>query len=105
MINCYRDKEGRRSVDPNGLHPLIATFLEQDVQSGPRGCQELLNTIDEIENGRRLEWSGTYNAHAVTIRPDGVVIENLWSDSFGVAHLPLEVFRGCIKAWAAFFSS
>ena len=92
-------------MTPNGLPPLIATFLEEDVQSGPSGCQELLNTIEEIENGRRLQWSGTYNAHAVTIRPDGVVIENLWSDSFGVAHLPLEVFRGCLKAWAAFFSS
>lgn len=105
MIKCYRDEKGYRRVNPNGLHPLIATFLEEDVQSGFVGCQELLNTLGEIRDGRRVEWSGTYNAHAVTIGLDGAVIENLWDDSLGVAHLPLDVFRGCIEAWAAFFSS
>ncbi len=103
MIKLYRDNEGYRCVDPNGLHPLIASFLEQDVQSGFSGCQELLEIVDDIEHGRRVEWSSTYNAHAVTIRPDGVVIENLWDDSLGVAHLPLKVFRSCIESWAEFF--
>lgn len=104
MIGTYRDEEGYRRFNPNGLHPLIATFLEEDVQSGPSGCRELLNTIEEIKGGRRSEWSGTYNAHAVTIRPDGVVIENLWCNTLGVAHLPLNVFRDCLETWSASFS-
>jgi hypothetical protein len=105
MIRCYRDEDDYRRAAPNGVHPLIASFLDSDVRSGPGECQELIRLIEAVKDGRRLEWSGTYNAHAVTIRPDGVVIENLWDDSLGVAHIPLELFRDCLEAWAAFLSS
>jgi hypothetical protein len=33
------------------------------------------------------------------------VIENLWDDSLGVAHIPFELFRDCLEAWATFLSS
>jgi len=105
MIRCYRDEDGYRRAAPTGVHPLIANFLDSDVRSSPCECQELLGLIEEVKEGRRLEWSSTYNAHAVTIRPDGVVIESLWDDSLGVAHIPLERFRDCLEAWAAFLSS
>ena len=105
MIRCYRDEEGYCRVDAKDLHPLIAAYLEQDVQGDPVACQELFGILEEVEHGRRVEWSGTGNAHTVTIRPDAVVIHNEWDDSLGDAHLPRDVFRGCIEAWQACISS
>ena len=101
MIKCYQDERGYPRVDPNGLHPLIAAYLEQDVQGSRGACQELLAALEEVKNGRLPEWSGTGNAHTVSIRPDVVMIHNEWDDSLGNAHLPLDVFRGCIEAWEA----
>jgi uncharacterized protein YacL (UPF0231 family) len=105
MIKCYRDGEGYCRVDANDLHPLIAAYFEQDVQGDPVACRELLGVLEEVEDGRRTEWSGTGNAHTVTIRPDAVVIHNEWDDSLGDANLPCDVFRGCIEAWKACISS
>jgi uncharacterized protein YacL (UPF0231 family) len=104
MIKCYRDKEGYLRVDANGLHPLIAAYVEQDVQGDPAACLELLSIIDEVKNGHRVGWSGTGNAHTVTIRPDVVVIHNEWDDSLGDAYMPVEDFRCCIETWLACIS-
>ena len=103
MIKFYRDKAGYCRVDANDLHPLIAAYLEQDVQ-GPGSCQLLVGILEEVKDGRRSKWSGTGNAHTVTIRPDVVVIRNVWDDSLGEARLPYDVFRGCVEAWKAFIS-
>jgi hypothetical protein len=92
-------------VDANDLHPLIAAYLEQDVQGSTGTCQELISILDEIKEGRLREWSGTGNAHTVTIRPDIVVIHNEWDESLGDAYLAHNVFRDCIEAWGACISS
>ncbi|WP_315852310.1 YacL family protein [Paludisphaera rhizosphaerae] len=105
MINCYRDEEGCFRVDANDLHPLIAAYLEQDVQRSLSACQNLLDILEDVKAGHRAEWSGTGNAHTVTIRPEAVVIHNEWDDGLGDAHLPCDVFRDCIEAWKACISS
>ena len=105
MIKCYRDEQGFRRVDPNGLHPLIASYLEQDVQGSRSACQELVGIIAEVADGCRTEWSGTGNAHTVTIRPGVVVIHNEWDDSLGDARLPLGLFLDCVEAWNAYIAS
>jgi hypothetical protein len=63
-----------------------------------------LAALDEIKEGHLPEWSGTGNAHTVTMRPDAVVIHNEWDDSLGDARLSLDVFRDCIQAWEACIS-
>ena len=83
MIKCYRDQTGYCRVDPGDVHPLIAAYLEQDVQQDLHFCQELLGVVDEVKGGRRGEWEATGNAHTVTIQPGVVVIRNEWDDSLG----------------------
>ena len=105
MIKFYRDERRRARVDVNGLHPLISSFLEQDLQESSRLCRQMIDIIDEFKEGNQSEQSSTGNAHTVTLRPDFVVIHNEWDDSFGDAVLSTDLFRSCIEAWEAFISS
>jgi hypothetical protein len=104
MIKCYRDERGFRRVDPNGLRPLIASFLEDDVQGCLPTCQELLDILDGFENGQGAEWSETGNAHTVTIRPGVVEIRRACDDGLGEARFPHDVFRACLEDWKTFIS-
>ena len=105
MIKCYIDVSGYHRVDANDVHPLIGSYLEQDVQRYPTACDEVLKSLEEVEKGIRDSWSGTGNAHTVTIDPDGVSIVNEWDDSFGMARLSHSVFRQSVEAWRQFIAS
>lgn len=105
MIKCYRDADGHRRVDPRDVHPLISAYLEQDVQGSRETCRKLLRILDAVASDSMPEWSGTGNAHTVTIRRDGVDIVNEWDDSLGEAHLTLDEFRRCLQEWTRFLES
>ncbi len=105
MIKCYRDSSGYCRVDANDVHPHIAAYLEQDVQSDVAYCREMTALIDEVTSGKRDRWSGTGNAHTVTLRPGEVSITNEFDDSLGSAKIPLDVFRKCIDVWKDCISS
>ena len=102
MIKCYRDSKGMRRVDANDVHPLIGPYLEQDIQNSWRGCDCLLQVIEDMSSGKQEEWKGTGNAHTLTIRDNKVTIENDWDDSMGTANISLSVFRECVLAWREF---
>ena len=99
MIRCHRDPDGFCRVDPIDVHPLVGTYLEQDVQGDLATCDDLVRILDEVEQGRCSEWSGTGNVHTLTIRKSRVSIENEWDDSLGQAQIPLSLFRQCVVAW------
>jgi len=100
MIKCHRDADGNCRVDPQGFHPLIGTYLEQDVQGSRETCRELLGILDAIKSNEMTAWSGTGNAHTLTIRRDGVEILNEWDDSLGEARLTIDEFRECLLEWS-----
>jgi uncharacterized protein YacL (UPF0231 family) len=104
MIRCYRDEYGCNRVKMLRGHANIGFFLEDDVQSGISGCKEYLDIVRSIEEEQRVEWSGTGNSHTVTIRRDGVTIENVWAEGFGTEKLSLPEFKKCLEAWLALIS-
>jgi uncharacterized protein YacL (UPF0231 family) len=104
-IRCYRDKFGSRRVDTRGKHHNIGSFLEEDIQGSDNSCQETLEIVQAVAEGKLSEWEGTGNAHTVTIKPNGVTIECIWDESLGVAELSLDDFRECLKEWLAFIST
>jgi hypothetical protein len=59
----------------------------------------MLGVLDAVESGGRSEWSGTGNAHTVSINRSGVEIVNVWAASSGQAHLSVDEFRSCILTW------
>jgi uncharacterized protein YacL (UPF0231 family) len=102
MIKCYLDESGSRRVDPQDLHPLIASFLEQDVQSSITSCDQYLQAIQSVCSGIVPEWIGIGNAHTLSIRRSEVTIENEWDDSFGIAHLSHSEMKKSLEMWREF---
>jgi hypothetical protein len=105
MTRCFRDDNGFPRVESQGGHPNIGTYLEQDIGSSIRGCQGCMSVVEDVEAGRLPKWSGTGNAHTVTIRPDGVSIENVWDESVGVAEMSILEFKQCLGSWLRLISS
>ena len=99
MIRCYRGKDGYPRVDVGEAHPEIGRFLEGDVQSSMGHCKELIEIAEQVELGRCPSYSGTGNAHTVTITPTGVTIENEWDESLGIAKLSIAEFKQCLQLW------
>ena len=104
MIRCYRDSRGFNRVDVLKGHPNIASFLEQDVQGNDLAAREYLDQAQSVAEGRQAQWSGTGNAHTVTITPTSVTIVNVWDEERGIAELSLDEFKECLKSWLACIS-
>lgn len=83
---------------------MLASFLEQDIQSSVDGCQEFLNAVAAVEQGRREEWRATGNAHTVTIRPTGVTIESEWDPESRPCELTLTEFEQALNDWLSCIS-
>ncbi|HEX4607150.1 MAG TPA: hypothetical protein VH092_03010 [Urbifossiella sp.] len=99
MIRYFSDENGFPRVEVIDGHPNIGSFLEQDIQSSSLGCQEYMSAAEDVEVGRLPEWSGTGNAHTVTIRPSGVSIENVWDEGLDVAEMSIPQFKQCLGSW------
>jgi len=105
-MNLYfRDEQGFPRVATGEGHPNIGSFLEQDIQSSAVGCREYMAASEDVEAGRLPKWSGTGNAHTVTIQPDWVRIENIWDDSLGIAVMSIPEFKQCLGSWLRLISS
>lgn len=100
-IRCYRDSHGFPRVSVDRGHPNIGAFLEQDVQGSVDGAKEYLTIAEDVEQGRRSDWTGTGNAHTVTIQPGRVAIENIWDEDLGIAELSIEQFKHSLRQWLA----
>lgn len=102
MMAAYIDDNGRRRVDPHDMHQLVASFFQDDVQNSVHECDDLLKAIDRVRRGEETEWDVTGNAHVVTLRHSGAVIENLWDESLGTATLSLDSLQACVLIWKDF---
>jgi uncharacterized protein YacL (UPF0231 family) len=105
MVRYFRDEQGFPRVETGDSHPNIGSFLEQDIQSSTEGCREYMAAAEDVETGRLPKWSGTGNAHTVTIQSDGVSIENVWDESLGVAEVSIPEFKQCLGSWLRLISS
>ena len=98
-------------LDENDVHrakattgmELLASFLEEDIQSSIEGCNIALRYVSDVEEGLRQPFDATGNAHNVFIQPNHVQIEHLWLDP-PVPPLELTVnqFRQAILDWRDF---
>lgn len=99
MFRCFRDNDGDLRVDTQCAHQVLAAYFIEDVQGSEIFARELLKVIDDVQGGVVERWSGTGNAHALSISNAEVEIENLWDDSMEIAKLPLDEFRDCVEKW------
>ncbi len=95
----YKDSAGVfRAIYPKEYQEL-GFYLEQDVQSSIAGCDELLSICNEILLGESPEWSGTGNAHTLTIKRSSVCIENEFVDDSIMCEVSLSDFQIALQDW------
>jgi hypothetical protein len=93
-----------RAVGEEAEHVLCG-FLEQDIQGSVDGCTDYLNILARVKISALREWSGTGNAHTVSITPNGVSITNEWAISACAATYSLDEFENPLRGWAKLISN
>ena len=102
MLKCYRDERGFAHADAPPGREILGTFVVQDLQGDLADCKEMLELAEDVVKGRRPEWSGTGNAHAIRMSQSGITIENLWDESLGCFTFSFDEFREAVMDWIAF---
>lgn len=87
----------RAVVDPSSAP--LAWYLEQDLQASVEHCDKVLAECARVTQSGG-EWSGTGNAHTVTINPQRVLIENEYVEGEkGACELTTADFIAAVTAW------
>ena len=89
-------------VRPKGIgkYQIVAGYIDDDIQINITFIRELLQITEDIQNGILVTWSGTGNAHDLTLTAQKAHIENVWNGQEG--EVTLEEFRQAIGEWLAF---
>ena len=95
----YLDSHGYPRAEYQPPNEVLGWYLEQDVQSSPATCDELIRVCDEIIEGNRRDWQGIGNAHTVSIADSRVTVENEFSDSAQPCEVSIEDFKAAVLAW------
>ncbi len=74
------DKLGYPFLEVDYEYHVLADFLSGDIQSSLSGVNEYLTACEGVSSGKLEVWSGTGNAHTVTIKEDGVNIYNEFTE-------------------------
>ena len=108
IVKCYIDEHGFRRAEVSPPYQLLGWYLEDDVQGSLYHCKLLFSEIEKVKAGVEPEFSGTGNAHTVTITRDKVVIENEYliesedCDISRICEIPLVEFEQALTQWFEF---
>lgn len=76
----------------------MADFLSGDIQRSLFGVSEYITACDNVDSGVMETWSGTGNAHTVTIKKDGVNIFNEYSEE-ELDINSIKTFKNHLESW------
>ena len=99
MINIkfYEDNEGYFKADTDGQYRLLGQYLETEDQGVAAICEDLLETIKEIELGDRSQLEGVGNAYGLKITSQGVTIWNEFTEIEQILDLSLSDFQQALE--------
>lgn len=92
------DEQGYPFLDIDYEYHVLADFLTGDIQSSLSGVNEYITACDNVDSGIIETWSGTGNAHTVTIKKDGVNIFNEYSEE-ELDINSIEKFKNHLENW------
>lgn len=101
-IKLYKDQHGYPRVDSAKSLEALGWFLEQDVQRSVSSCDEIIQIIESVQQGKLDFWEGTGNAHTVTIKPESVTIFNEFSDEITPCLITTSEFKDAVILWQEF---
>jgi len=108
ILKCYIDEHGIRRAEVSSLYELLGWYLEGDVQASIYHCKLLFSEIKKVKTYVKEEFSGTGNAHTITITRDKVIIENeflIESEDCGasrICEMSLNEFEKALTQWFEF---
>ena len=91
-------------LDIDDEYHILADFLSGDVQRSLLGVNEYIIACDHVFSGVIETWSGTGNAHTVTIKKDSVNIFNEYSEE-ELNINSIEEFKYYLEKWKELISS
>ena len=98
-LQISRDRQGVLRAYANAPFEVLGGYLEQDIQASVACAEEVLTICSFIVTVGG-KWTGTGNAHTVTISATGVRIENEFvEDASGICEMSLDDFRAAVEAW------
>ena len=92
------DKQGYPSLDIDYDYHVLADFLSGDIQRSLFGVNEYIEACKSVVSGKMETWSGTGNAHTVTIKKDGVNVFNEYSEE-ELTIKSIEKFEEYLGGW------
>ncbi|HHQ4309022.1 TPA: hypothetical protein ACSP7Y_005089 [Serratia fonticola] len=78
-MRFYKDNFGINDLEIESDKHVIADFFSSDIQGSTYNLNVSVEACKAVANHEIPEWEGTGNAHTVTIKPDGVSIENAYT--------------------------
>jgi uncharacterized protein YacL (UPF0231 family) len=100
-IRLYRDPQGLPRAQAAPPHEVVGWWLEQDVQQDPATCDAVLAGIAAVRAGQTPEWTGTGNAHTVTLTARGARIESEFAEPPAAAECSLDELQDAVSRWQA----
>lgn len=101
-INFYRDNKGYPHAECSSSFEVLSWYLEEDIQSCVTSCNELIEAINNIQNGNDSFWEGTGNAHTLTLTSNSATIVNEFMDNISPCEIPLDELKEVIVKWLNF---
>ena len=100
MINIkfYRDQEGYFQADTDPQYQLLSQYFETEVQGVAEVCQDLLETIKEIEIGDRTSLEGVGNAYGLKLTAKTANIWSEYTETELKLELPLADFKQALES-------
>lgn len=97
-MKFYFDNQGYPFLDIDNEYHVLADFLSGDVQCSLFGVNEYITACDNITSGVIDIWSGTGNAHTVTIKKSGVNIFNEYTEE-ELKIKSVDEFKSYLGSW------
>ncbi|MBV7407313.1 hypothetical protein [Enterobacter sp. ENT03] len=97
-MKFFFDEQGYPFLDIDYEYHVLADFLSGDIQRSLFGVNEYITACNHVDSGVIEAWSGTGNAHTVTIKKDGVNIFNEYSEE-ELDISSIEEFKSYLESW------
>lgn len=102
-LEFYWDKAGDPRARSGGRGDLagarLASFLESDIQGSDAFAQEILEGVERVASGDLEAWEATGNAHTLTVKRTGAVLEAELEEDAEPCRLTLGELRDALVGW------
>lgn len=99
------DPRARAVRKEYGTGARLSAFLESDVQGSDVFAREILEGIERVASGDLEAWESTGNAHTLTVKSSGALLESEVEEDAEPCRLRLDELRDALVGWLELLES